>query len=289
MILCSACSGTNGPRDGQGQRAAPFQTVVLDDSVPDGLSGLARDRHGQLWAVAETAHTIVPIGPNKRELPTAMKVQGVPSGLELEAMTLLDDEYLVLGTESEQPRRALDTLLFATRSGGAYQVTSVIEMPYGMWNLECPANQGIEAVCAARHFLVVAGEAAIVDNAGRAAPLGIYDRRNGTWRASRVELTSNTGKLSGLACRPNGEDIEVIAIERHMDVRRVLHWVMSGSFVGPVIESPRVLVDITDSSPDNIEGIDWTQDGSIALIVDNYFRGQRTSPGKLLVIDDFAR
>ena len=152
-----------------------------------------------------------------------------------------------------------------------------------MQTLHFRLEYGIEAACAVGNLVVVAGETVVVDGDVRAAPVGIYNVRSGRWLGIRLQLTSDTGKVAALACRARGEAIEFLAIERHFNVRRILRWV-SPIEQFSAIQTPQLLLDLSADSSDNIEGIEWTEDGTLALIVDNYFRGRRSGAGKLLLV-----
>ena len=268
--------------------------------VPDGLSGLARDRDGRLWAVAETSHQLVMLDGRPAR---TLDIHGVPAGLELESLAFLDDGRLAIGTESEDRDRRSDLILFATRSRDRFVVQGSMEVPYSLWDLHSTSDEGIEAICSTDGLLVVASEKVIEDSAGRAAPLGIYDLARGTWRTARLPLTSDKGKISGLACRAmvgstgHASDIEFIAIERHFHVRRGLRWTMARDLASATRDqlltvTPTVFFDISRDSTDNPEGIEWVDDDAgrddhrsvVAMITDNYFHDQRSGQSKLLMV-----
>lgn len=290
--------------------------------APDGLSGLARDIDGRLWAVSETSHQLVVLDVLSRLPSRALDIHGVPAGLELESIAFLDDGSLAIGTESEDDDRSSDLVLFATRAGDGFEVRSSLDVPYGLWDLHSASDEGIEAICAADGLLVVASETVIEDDSGRTAPLGIYDLESGTWRAARLPLTSLEGKISGLACRSTGlgedsgdrADIEFIAIERHFNVRRGLRWTMANDVAaGPgdqaLTMAPTIFFDISQDSADNLEGIEWigpeigpgighvlghalghgTSHEAVAMVTDNYFRSERSGLGKLLMVAQATR
>ncbi len=281
------------PKVMEGAMSTQFREIGYAD-VPDGLSGLARDRDGTLWAVSETSYQLVALTPSSDTAPQTMAIRGVPADLELESIAFMDDGRLAIGTEANTGHRTSDAILFAERNSEGFKVSGKLDVPYGMWNLYCSANEGIEAICAADGMLVVASETAFTTgsiwsqgNRGRAAPLGVYDTVNGSWRAMQLPLSTATGKIAGLACRKaetqDGTDkIEFIAIERDFKVRRGLHWTMDKTSASPI--APTVLFDISHDSADNPEGIEWTARGAIAMVTDNFFRSKRWGLSKLLML-----
>ena len=82
------------------------------------------------------------------------------------------------------------------------------------------------------------------------------------WTALWLALTSDTGKLSALGCRADGDSLDVLAVERHFEV--ALH-----------------LTPYKRKS-DNFEGVVWLGDGSVALILDND-SGSISGPNTLIL------
>ena len=93
----------------------------------------------------------------------------------------------------------------------------------------------------------------------------------------RVHLTTRTGKISALACVPargRAGAIDVLAVERHFEVARLLRFTVppgrGDSAPKPVLE-PVVAVDLGPLlvHQENFEGLVWDGGRDFALVVDN--------------------
>jgi hypothetical protein len=239
-----------------------------------GLSGLARDASGVLWAVAERKRFAVRIGPDRSAEP--IPIEGVRDGLDLESMTWLPDGRLLLGTELGEDGRASDALLVARLERGALRVEEDWPLPYSLWPVTATSNHGAEGMCRAGDRLVVAVESEIGDGDARHGPLALYDLPDGRWIPQQVRLTSETGKLSSVACHARaGGAIDVLAIERHFGVARLLRFAIpAGARAG---DPPLAAVLAVDLAPllrtgsENFEGLVWDGADRITLVTDNHW------------------
>jgi hypothetical protein len=122
----------------------------------------------------------------------------------------------------------------------------------------------------------------------RFAPVARIDPATGAATPYRVELSSNKGKISSLDCRARGDSIEVLAIERHFEVSRILGFSVprNGPASGAMLPSRIVtdLVPYTNGNKRNFEGIAWLDEKHVALIVDNHY-GRVTGPNELLRLE----
>jgi Esterase-like activity of phytase len=283
----AASPETGAPgRPGPPARLSAPTRVVIDARGLSGLSDLTADGSGALWAVAERTRALVRMrtdGSGARIVP----VQGVPDLLDVEGLAWLDGDRVVLATESDDPRRTSDVLLFARAVDGARIVVErTLALDYGRWPISPHGNQGIEGLCRAGRALVAAVESVSGHDARRFAPVAVHDLARGGWTPYLVHLTTQTGKLSAVSCRMRGETIDVMAVERHFEVARLIRFELPGPGretsapvtkpAGPERPPPVVIepVLVADLAPlllheENFEGLVWDGERAIALVVDN--------------------
>jgi Esterase-like activity of phytase len=265
------------------RRAAELLVEVPVDTA-NGLSGLAADHGGALWAVAERdarAYRItLDAGHHDSLAPKieTFEVRGVPEGTDLEGLAVLDHDpvptHFALGTEGQLDGKA--TVLMAERQGQVITVTSSVDLPSSAVGIDLKQNQGAEGVCGDGDTVFVAIEGAGVDNGKRWAPV-VRVVGGKVTQLYRVWLTSARGKLSGLDCRVSADgSAAVLAIERHFEVTKILRFNLLASTAGgtgiPRTDLlPEVALDLSPvlRSGLNLEGIAWTEDGRIAAVVDN--------------------
>ncbi|UQA61212.1 esterase-like activity of phytase family protein [Polyangium aurulentum] len=282
LLLAAACdarpSAPAGPTP-----AARIEKLPIDDVA--GLSGLAADDRGSLWSVPEDRPMLVEIPASGA--PRSMPLRGVPDGLELESLAWLGGDRFAAGTEGGCGSGA-ERILLILREGGEARVERALDLPLALWGGSCDEHHGIEGLCHAGGKLVAAIEHVIVAGGGRLAPLARVDPQNGEATAYRLALTSDTGKISALDCRARGDAIEVLAVERHFEVSRLVGFSLPAS--GPASDAPvrpRVLAELgahTNGGKRNFEGVVWLDDRRAALIVDNQYRGI-TGPNEIVRVD----
>jgi hypothetical protein len=250
------------------------RTMTLDTPVL-GLSGLSRDEHGALWAPAErpsNSHpsAVLRIDPDTGGI-TAYPVKGVPSGADLESIAWIDGTRFVLGTERGESGRARDVILEARLDGETLVASPIGNLEYSLWGITATTNHGIEGLCSVGGTLVVATELHQRKVGRRWAPLAVYEPTTQTWTAHWVALVSENGKgkLAGIDCRAKGDAIEVLAIERDIEVRKLLRFAVPRGPVTRNIDPDGVTT--LDDSPvgPNFEGLVWMPDGSVVLVNDN--------------------
>ncbi len=276
----SGHSSGDGPWIG---RTAPIERIALDVGSIRGLSGLTRDDDGVLWAIPEEDRVLVRIDPADRSIHR-MPLSGVPEDIETEAITWLGGGMFALGTESLSETRTADPLLIVELGEQAASVKQKVKCDYSMWKVHAEANHGIEGLCAAGSHVLVATEVVGTADGRRYAPLGRHTRdAPDSWTTYRLWLTSDEGKLAGISCRERNGRLEVLAIERHFGIVHLLRFEIPATG-GDV--TPRVLVDLDARLAEtaNYEGVVWTQDGRIALVADNYYRGKVSGPTEMLII-----
>lgn len=268
-----------------------------------GLSDLSRAANGWLWTAPERQRRLIALDETakvRRNLP----LLGVPDGLDTEALTFLDANELLLGTESQQAGRRHDLLLQARLKADHAVVYGTITLPYHLWSLRAGDNHGIEGLCSAAGLVLASSEHVGIRDGRRFAPLGIYvaspgirGAPRGRWHAAKLWLSSDTGRISALACRatgpaggrpddgsPTGTGIEVLAIERHFGVSRLLRVVIDRQRL-PTDLHPQVIADLAKLLPHNpnLEGVTWTSNGDLALIVDGSW-GQQQRDNQLVLL-----
>ncbi len=279
LAVLGLLAGCGKPPTIDAQKAAGLFVEVPVDTA-NGLSGLAADHGGALWAIAERDAKAYRITLDAALVPKAeaFEVRGVPEGSDLEGIAVLDREDVplkfALGTEGQQDGKA--TVLLAERSDHVITVTGSVDLPSSAVGIELKQNQGAEGICGDGDTILVAIEGAGVEDGKRWAPV-LRVVRGQITQLYRVWLTSKQGKLSGLDCRvgPDGS-AAVVAIERHFEVTKVLRFNLFPSAAGgsgtPRSDlTPEVVLDLSPvlRSGLNLEGIAWTEDGRVSAVVDN--------------------
>jgi len=282
LTACEGCSSSSPPPLPPGARLVPVAVSDLS-----GLSGLARDDKGALWAVPETKFLLLQISPSGAELGR-FPLSGVPEGAELESLAWLGEDRFAIGTEGGCKDGA-EKILLVTREEKDARTTRTLNVPLSAWGATCDDKRGLEGLCAAGGKLVAALENPLPGpNGERHAAIARIDEATGDVTALRLALTSDEGKISGLDCRAKNGAIEVLAIERHFTVSRLLSFSVPES--GPSDATPikpTILVDLAPYSNEgkrNFEGAVWIDDTHAALIVDNHYR-KITGPNELVEVD----
>jgi len=255
-----------------------------------GLSGLALGPDGSLWAICEECRELLRIDRDTGAV-TAHLVEGIPPGLEAEALSYRADGRFVVGTETAEDSRTHDDLFVLTFDGQVARVAERHECRYDLWGIDGAGNRGIEGLCSVGDGVVVAAEVTALHDGRRYAPLA-WRAANGHWGAYRVTLSSPTGKLAGIDCRPRPDGgADVLAIERHFGVTHILGFRLPPPVEGePVTVEPHVHRDLDEwvrslELQPNFEGIVWLEGNRVALLVDNQYRGRRTGPSELWFVE----
>jgi len=280
LLLCGGCSKKQQPR-------GPGRIVTLDSDVV-GLSGLSRDEHGAFWAPGEGADAVLRIDPDTFGV-TRYPVVGAPAGSDLEALSWVEGTRFVLGTENQDKGRTRDLILDGRLDGGQFKVTPIGHLEYTHWRLTAPDNHGIEGICHVDGVMILATELVEEQQDRRWAPVGMFDPKIQTWTAHRVALSSDTGKLAAIDCRMRDGVIEVLAVERHYGVSRLIRFSIpqgpEGQWIEPIVAAD--LAKLVTPLP-NFEGLAWLEDGSAVLLTDNQHRGAVREPSRIYVIPPSA-
>jgi hypothetical protein len=252
--------------------AATFDRVSLDTGGVHGLSGLALDADGALWTVAERGRAAFRITLDGDRLASLERVpiDGIPDETDLESIAILDDGRFVFGTESKVDGAA--TLLIGTRApeGGPIAVAPRLDVEAAAGAALLP-NQGVEGLCVAGGTLVLALETVEEIDGGRHARVMAEVGGGAAPLVHQVILTSDTGKLSSLDCALRGSTIDVLAIERHFGIVRLLAFDVPADPAEPI--TPTIYRDLGAIAKDkNPEGVARLPDGRIALVTDNQWK-----------------
>jgi hypothetical protein len=281
----SACGTDRPPPEHVSAPAvSAFERAPIDAPVV-GISDVTSDPDGWLWAIPERDRLVVRFRPGTR--PTTIPLVGVPDGLDTEGIASLGGGRFAIATESNNERDA-DLVLLARLDpgGGALRVTGTRSVDYRIWPVHPLANQGLEGICQAGGLLLVAGETAIQEAGRRFAPVGRIDPATGQTSAFRVRLTTSTGKISALSCRATPDAIDVLAIERHFSITRLLRFaVPRGATAGVVTLEPVLVADLAPliRPSENYEGLIWDGDRTVWLTNDNDY-GSISGPNLLVAV-----
>lgn len=266
--LAAAVAATHRKEAPMG-RTLPLSSKVVDSADHEGLSDLALAPDGTLYAVAERQREILALNKTGALVRKVYRLEGVPRGLDTESLAALDSDHFAIGAERLDAGRSSDDILFAERVGDTIIVRDRRALPYALFGLRAEANRGIEGLCAVGATLLASLEQVKEKDGARLAPLARWDDASKSWTPFYVRLTSNTGKLSGITCHTGDNEIEVLAIERHYGVGRLVRFAIPrngpGQTVTATVEAN--LLQGLDDQP-NFEGL--VRNGStLWLINDN--------------------
>jgi hypothetical protein len=280
------------------RKAATLYTEVPLATKP-GLSGLAVDDGGGIWAIAERGGPAMPgsgvltHGPETEAYRvtldaalettvTPVAVRGVPADTDLEAIAWLGPGKLAFGTEGAI--EGIATVLTAEQKAGEIDITGAIVLDGETLGMSIKANQGAEGLCGSGDTIVAAIEGAAMKDGKRWAPVARIEH-GVVARVYKVWLLTNTGKLSSLDCRVGADGtVTGWAIERHFEVTRIERFTLPPVGQGSDNVHPVEVLDLGPvlNSKLNLEGIAELADGRVVAVVDNQWK-ELTGPSELLV------
>lgn len=287
LIVLRGCGTLTHTRPRRGAEGVRVLELELGDRV--GMSGLALDDRGRLWTIPEQGDALLRI--QGRRLAAVIPVQGIPGGLEAEALAWLEGERFAIGTEASDAALDRHRIFIVEASGGVARVTDELVLDGRRMGVRSGANEGVEGLCSADGFLLASLEATAKRGGVRYAAVALRswsgsDMGEG-WRSYRMALPSRTGKISALDCHREGNRLIVHAVERHYQVMHLVRFVLpvgspgdGGRILQP--ELVRNLAQDVRGAP-NFEGL--AIDGNVALlVVDNHY-GHVTGPNELVRIE----
>lgn len=278
LLALAACGqGERGSADREAAREL-FRRVSIE--APPGISDLTVDDRGVMWAIAERDRQVLEI-ELVADTPriTVHPLDGVPDGFDTEAIAWLGRGRFVIGAEGLYTPTA--AVLFGELRAGRLVVTQTQMLSSSELGVELTANHGIEAVCGNGEEVLAATETVgKLPDGTRYASLA---RLSGdAITVAQVRLTSDRGKLSAMHCTFGSDGAaQVIAIERHFGVARILRFVAARNAVEI---TPKVELDLHPILRDtlNLEGIVRLPDGRLVAINDNQSKVVK-GPTQLLV------
>lgn len=288
LLLLSGCprKGPDRPAVVQGPG---YRAVTLHDPELLGVSGLAVEGE-DLLVVTEHQQRFLRLSPTPDgayRVAANKPVLGVKEARDLEAIARLGPGRYAIGTETDG-RRKKDRVHFLVESEDALTSTRSVSLrSKKLFGLRIKDNQGIEGLCAADGYLVAGLETVKVDESGgRFAPVAVLPPGGELFAPAWVRLLTPTGKLSSLSCRRAEDDLEVLGIERHFGVMRVIRFRLPLRPTGEVVEA-ELYADLeaayrTLGEP-NFEGLERLEGGRLVLVSDND-HGGRTGPTVILVV-----
>ena len=281
LLLLAACSHEH-ERPPPPLHTALWDAVVL--ATPPGMSDLTLDDHGHLWAIPERDRVVVEMQPDGSQL-VRHPLDGVPAGLDTEAITYLGDGKFAIGFEGQQTAAA--GIYFATLDPQRDRVVASTprELTSAELGVDLVVNHGVEGICGHGDDVIAAIET-VGNDGSRWAPL--VRLRGGLLTVAKFRLTSDVGKLAALACTfaPDGT-VDLRAIERHYSVSRILRATVP---LGATEVVPTIDLDLNPVLHDslNVEGLVVMLDGHYEAINDN--QGSKVSgPTELLVFHAVRR
>ena len=286
LLALVACGKHDDDKTAVAMPPAPFDEIDAD--LPPGTSDLSIDDQGHIWAVAERDRVVAEIvlDPDKRTAKiTRHPLDGVPDGVDTEALSWLGGGKFAVGTEGQQQPTA--TVMFGELgSDGHIALHTSLDLTDKILGITLVKNHGVEALCGRGDDLLVAIESwGTFEDKTRWAPL-VRIHAGAVTGVQKLKLTTATGKISAVTCTfaPDGT-IDAIAIERHYGVSRVLTFSVP---LGKDVITPDVALDLWPVVRDryhaklNLEGIVKLPDGRWVMVNDN--QGSRVDgPTKLFV------
>ncbi|MCP3978522.1 MAG: esterase-like activity of phytase family protein [bacterium] len=283
LLLAATCHcATSRDSPAPPPSVAQQERIAIEAQDVRGISGLARAPDGALWAVGERDRVLLKLSAADGVTLSRRTIEGVDRGVDLESLARLSETSIAAGTESREHGRAVDLIYFVELGTDDARVTHHIVFPYSLWGVSPKRNEGVEGLCHADSILLAGIETVVERDGDRLAAVGRYDVDAETWTPFWLRLTSPAGKLSALDCRTDGDELEVLAVERHFGVTRVLRFSVPRRGAIDVVV-PTVALDLTPNilPTDNFEGVVRVGDDSAMLVLDNQF-GSITGPNVLV-------
>ena len=141
-LVVAGCGTHNEPVS---TAPSPFDEELALDAPP-GVSDLTIDDRGHLWAMPERDRVVVEIELGVTATSTPHPLDGVPDGLDTEALTWLGGTQFAIGTEGAAAPTA--SVRFAElRPDGRVVITRTRELTSAELGVELTTNHGVEGIC----------------------------------------------------------------------------------------------------------------------------------------------
>ncbi len=254
--------------------------IALEHEHAVGISGSCGDEDVR-WLVAERNGHLLRV--DRTSEITSIAIEGVPPGHDLEGLACGEGRFFI-STETEEVGRTKDRVLVVEVEVDIARVVDTLIFQYPA-PMKAGVNQGLEGLCIAGGWLIAAGEILRTNTAGvRQAPILRQKIGETDTFLHWVNLSSRTGKISGLDCRERGGIIEVFAIERHFEVSRVLQFELSSA-----ASESRTIVDLAHliRESENFEALVVGSDGRVWLGNDNQYK-TITGPSEETALEPMA-
>ena len=282
LLGLTACTGSKSPAEPALDPSARFERIEWkDDPELLGVSGATTRKPGEIWVAPERTRKIVTISMEGTKLgpPHTRDLVGLKRGQDVESITFLDNNHLLLGTES-RGQRTEDPIYVARIDEKSVTIERSLTFDYTIFDMKASNNQGVEGLCSAGQFAVAASEVVQKKDSKRVALVGVFTFPDAKFAPHRIELTTDQGKLSALACHIVEGQLVVFAIERHFGIMRLVRFTLNTK--GTPEEGKAVLV--RNLSPDlknnplNFEGIAWVSPNKLLIVTDNFYRRKMGGP-----------
>ncbi len=237
--------------------------LAHDDAV--GISGSCWEGDSR-WLLPERNNRLLRVDGKSRV--TSFVLEGVPPEHDREGLAC-DANRFYISTETDTVGRTEDRVLVVEIQDGVAKVVDTLVLPYPA-PMKAAVNQGLEGLCLAGDWLIAAGEILRTNDAGvRQAPVLRRQLGGDDTFLHWVNLSSRTGKISGLDCRERGGIIEVFAIERHYEVSRLLQFELSDA-----PSKSHTIVDMAHliRETENFESVLVDERGRVWLSNDNQYK-----------------
>jgi hypothetical protein len=278
LALMSSCGSPTPPSPLPPPVTAPPPYDVITVNTAPGLSGLASNADGTLFAVAERQRSVYQIKLGTPPDVQEIKLLGVPEGIDLEGIAWLGSNHFAVATEGKDVATA--GVLWLDLDGTQMTVVKSLDLPSSALGVKLEKNHGAEGICGDDQGVVVAIEATKDVGHKRWAP--IVRVRGDELVVSYIRLQSKRGKIASLDCNNSNPGERVWAIERHYETSMIESFVMPDAATDIV---SKVAIDLSAAvnGTKNLEGIVHRADGTTILVVDNQSK-TISGPSELLVL-----
>ena len=200
LLALGACGKHDDDKTAVAVPPAPFDEV--DVNLPPGTSDLSLDDQGHLWAVAERDRVVAEIvldTEHKTAKVTRHPLDGVPDGVDTEALSWLGGGKFAVGTEGQEQPTA--TVMFGELgTDGHIALHPGVDLTDKILGITLVKNHGVEALCGRGDDLLVAIESwGTFDDKSRWAPL-VRIHAGEVTGVQKLKLTTATGKISAVTC-----------------------------------------------------------------------------------------